>query len=302
MSLADLIPSMKVGIKEEDDMQPVVTELIQAVMHAVNCDCLLKDTHTSSEQFENPASKPETEMMYGQQVERCRAVLDSFHERQLVVAVNVTMNTFEVMTAERQPGNNMRLSTTGRQPFSISQNSAGFQLLVQLLSTPKANLGYATPLMPAISKLGQHCLKVQYLINQGTAHQGSGSRVFGAKLEADRDAILKLSKVSQEGDCLSQLKGEKHVIELPGTAQCDYNRATWHAILVAPMVQRLNHRDDPRLFGQVLFDIASSIGNAAKKDIAQRDVTPNNFGHWKGRGYLYDFSAAKGSSTSDGPK
>lgn len=53
---------------------------------------------------------------------------------------------------------------------------------------------------------------------------------------------------------------------------------------------------------QVLFDIASSIGNAAKKDIAQRDVTPNNFGHWKGRGYLYDFSAAKGSSTSDGPK
>lgn len=59
MSLADLIPSMKVGIKEEDDMQPVVTELIQAVMHAVNCDCLLKDTHTSSEQFENPASRPD---------------------------------------------------------------------------------------------------------------------------------------------------------------------------------------------------------------------------------------------------
>lgn len=51
---------------------------------------------------------------------------------------------------------------------------------------------------------------------------------------------------------------------------------------------------------QVLFDIASGIGNAAKKDIAHRDVTPNNFGHWKGRGYLYDFSAAKVSSTSAG--
>ena len=53
---------------------------------------------------------------------------------------------------------------------------------------------------------------------------------------------------------------------------------------------------------QVLYDVASGIGNAAKKDIAHRDVTPNNFGHWEGRGYLFDFSAAKVSSTSDGAK
>ena len=51
---------------------------------------------------------------------------------------------------------------------------------------------------------------------------------------------------------------------------------------------------------QVFFDIASSIGNAAKKDVAHRDVTPNNFGQWKGRGHLYDFSAGKVSSTSAG--
>ena len=44
---------------------------------------------------------------------------------------------------------------------------------------------------------------------------------------------------------------------------------------------------------QVLYDIAGGIGNAAKEDIAHRDVTPNNFGHWQGRGYLYDFSVAK---------
>ena len=136
--------------------------------------------------------------MYGQQVERCRAVLDSYNERQLVVAINVTMNTLEVMTAEGQPGNDMRLSTTGRQPFSISQDSPGFQLLVQLLSTPKANLGHVTPLMPAINKLGRHRLKVQYLMKQGTAHQGSGSWVFKAKLGTDQDAILKLSKASRE--------------------------------------------------------------------------------------------------------
>ncbi|DBA95924.1 TPA: hypothetical protein ACH3X1_001450 [Trebouxia sp. C0004] len=35
------------------------------------------------------------------------------------------------------------------------------------------------------------------------------------------------------------------------------------------------------------------IANAAKRDIAHRDITPNNFGQLEGRGYLYDFSAAK---------
>lgn len=34
------------------------------------------------------------------------------------------------------------------------------------------------------------------------------------------------------------------------------------------------------------------------KDIAHRDITPNNFGQLKGRGYLYDFSAAKVSNTA----
>lgn len=130
--------------------------------------------------------------MYGQQMERCRAVLNSYDERQLVVAVNVSMNTLEVMTAERQPGNHMRLSTT------TSKNSPGFQLLVRLLSTPKANLGYATPLMPAIKRLGRHRLEVHYLVHQGSPHQGYGSWVFRVKLEPDVDAVLKLNRISQE--------------------------------------------------------------------------------------------------------
>ena len=55
-----------------------------------------------------------------------------------------------------------------------------------------------------------------------------------------------------QGNLLSQLEGAAHVIELLGKAQCVYNgAATWNAILVAPFVQRLNHKDDVRLFGQV---------------------------------------------------
>lgn len=96
----------------------------------------------------------------------------------------------------------MRLSTIGRQPFSISKTSPGLQLLVQLLvqllSTPKANLGYAAPLMPAVKHLGQRRINVQYLVNQGSAHQGYGSWVFRVRLEADDEAILKQSQLSQE--------------------------------------------------------------------------------------------------------
>ena len=49
---------------------------------------------------------------------------------------------------------------------------------------------------------------------------------------------------------------------------------------------------------QVVYDVAGGIANATKRDIAHRDITPNNFGQLEGRGYLYDFSAAKVSGTA----
>lgn len=50
---------------------------------------------------------------------------------------------------------------------------------------------------------------------------------------------------------------------------------------------------------QVMYDVAGGIANAAMKDIAHRDITPNNFGRLEGRGYLYDFSAAKVSDSNN---
>ena len=59
VTLADLIPkSMEVGFKEEDHMQPVLIDLIQAAMDAVQCDCYLIDTH-SSNQLDDPISRPD---------------------------------------------------------------------------------------------------------------------------------------------------------------------------------------------------------------------------------------------------
>lgn len=228
VTLADLIPeSMEVGFKEEDHMQPVLIDLIKAAMGAVQCDCYLQDTHSASNQLDDPISRPdctliaagnmamwtqvvsvwefkigssktETETMFGQQVERCRYVLDAYDQRQFAVAVNFTMNSLEVMTVERQDYEDFKLSTTGPQPFSISDNSPGFQLLVNLLSTAKTDLGFVTTHLPHISQLEDHQFTVQLLLKKGTAQLGSGSWVFSVRLESGMDAILKLNNSPNE--------------------------------------------------------------------------------------------------------
>ena len=227
VTLADLIPKpMEVGFKEEDHMQPVLINLIQAAMDAVQCDCHLIDTH-SGDQLDDPiswpdctliaaghmamwtqvvsvwefkigSSKTETETMVGQQVERCRYVLDACDQRQFAVAVNLTMNSLEVMTVERQGDEAFKLSRTGPQPFSISDNSPVFQLLVNLLSTAKTDLGFVTSDLPDISQLENHQFTVQLLRKKGNAQLGSGSWVFSVQLEAGMDTILKLNESPNE--------------------------------------------------------------------------------------------------------
>ena len=228
MTLADLIPeSTEVGFKEEEHMQPVLIDLIQAAMDAVQCDCCLFDTHSASNQLEDPISRPdctlvaagdvamwtqvvsvwefkigsgmpERETMFGQQAERCRYVLDAYDQRQYAVAVSFTMNSLEVMTVERQKHEDIKLSTTGPQPFSISDDSPGFQLLVKLLSTAKSDLGFMTSSLPHISQLEDHKFTVLLLVRKGTAQLGSGSWVFSVRLESGSNAILKLNSSSNE--------------------------------------------------------------------------------------------------------
>lgn len=68
-------------------------------------------------------------------------MLNAYDQRQCAVTVMFTMDSLEVMTAERQEYQDFQLSTTGPQPFSISNNSSGLQLLVNLLSTANTDLG-----------------------------------------------------------------------------------------------------------------------------------------------------------------
>ena len=108
------------------------------------------------------------------------------------------MNSLEVMTVKRQDHEDFKLSITGPQPFSISNNSPGFQLLVNLLSTAKADLGFVTSNLPDISQLEDHQFTVQLLQKKGTAQMASGSWVFSVLLDSGMDAILKLNNSPNE--------------------------------------------------------------------------------------------------------
>lgn len=116
----------------------------------------------------------------------------------MVLAINITMNTLEIMMVERQSHEDLKVTRTGLQPFSISPESPGFQLLVQWLLTRKSDLGFVMTHLPAFSKLGSCSFAVKDLIKQGSAHQGSGSWVFAATVASDADAILKLNTAPTE--------------------------------------------------------------------------------------------------------
>ena len=54
-----------------------------------------------------------------------------------------------------------------------------------------------------------------------------------------------------QGLLLGMLRGVPHVVELLASGSCDYDGMMWHAILVAPVVQRLSTNSGLKLFAQV---------------------------------------------------
>lgn len=90
--------------------------------------------------------------MCGQQVDRCRHVFDAYDQRKLVVGVNLNMHNIEVLLMERHQHEIIQVTTTGPVPFSIDPASPGFQLLAQVLLTPKAYLGFVTARLPDVKK------------------------------------------------------------------------------------------------------------------------------------------------------
>lgn len=131
--------------KEEDHLQPVLIELLQTALRAARGNCIVMDVHKSSNQLHGPIAQPdcilaasgpkplwtqvvsllefkigdstrEIETAFGQQIERSRHVLSNNQDRNLVLAINITMNSLEAMTVERQEHDDLKLTRSGLQP------------------------------------------------------------------------------------------------------------------------------------------------------------------------------------------
>ena len=230
LSLADAIPQAAgPQMREDTHMQPAVMKVLEAVRSSVQSSMILADTHSTSPllfplakpdalalasaltawtqvavlfEFKLTESATQLATMMGQHISRARAVLDQQPRRPRVVCVGLTMNSLEVVVVHRLDEKAIRVERTGLQPFSISSESLGFQLLVQVFSTSMQKLGFVSHALPDLRQLGHYPLSNLQLLRLGTAPGGQGSLVYSAEACEPRreqwQAILKLNRSSKE--------------------------------------------------------------------------------------------------------
>lgn len=176
-------------------MQPAVIKMIEAAVEVLKAKFIVKDTHSSSNQFIHPVGRPdvsllaaaliawtqlvpvgefkvgggtdELDSLFGQLISRARAILDSQPDRQRVVSFGLTMNSIEFVHVQRGRDKSWTVQTTGTLPFSISPESAGFRLLVRLLATNISDLGFIEPEIPVVLSLQERQLSNLELLRRG---------------------------------------------------------------------------------------------------------------------------------------
>ena len=238
LMLADLIRGAGSGddVKEEPHMQPTVMKVLQAARQAVGKGPILKDTHSRTAGLKQPDAQPgacslhspltawaqvvvlwefkvssklhDANTMLGQQITRSRHVLDSQPKRKFVVAVSLTMESVELLLVERKALNSVTVFTSGPEWLSFCPESAGFALLVRLLATPEAALGFKE-LKCSVKELGPYSISEAQLLCYGTAPQGHGSLVYqvtASSTESHCEAVLKLHDSDTEVNLCAMLR------------------------------------------------------------------------------------------------
>ena len=221
--------------------------------------------------------------MLGQQTERCHAMFHSQPSRTCIVAVGMTMNALELVTADKDHQG----TRYGRVPFSFS--SPGFSLLVRLMAASASQQGYHPVPSPALSHIGApgEDWHLNSFAALRPASSGRGSHLFRVAATSTASgatipAVLKLSHLDYEvstlpqspllactprgassrqaldcapillvqADFLQLLKGKRHVIQLLARGTDVYHGRTMYAMLL-PEVELLNSGHPPSLFTQV---------------------------------------------------
>lgn len=220
-SLVDLI-GLGMDLKETEHMQPAVMKLMHASASCLGCRLHIEDTHSKSSQMFFPNNQPDVTALaepgsrswgnavytgefklestppqistaIGQEIKRTRYIFDSqAEERRFAVALILTLNSLELLWIKKGEEGGMIVYSTGKQPFSVSPASPGFQWLVRLLLTPQHELGFVKAAVPELQQLEGVAFGRLELIRRGTAH-GSGSFVWACSTAEGR-VILKLNK------------------------------------------------------------------------------------------------------------
>eukprot|EP00243_Klebsormidium_subtile_P002815 TRINITY_DN15722_c0_g1_i1.p1 TRINITY_DN15722_c0_g1~~TRINITY_DN15722_c0_g1_i1.p1 ORF type:complete len:659 (-),score=121.35 TRINITY_DN15722_c0_g1_i1:163-2139(-) len=329
-TLADCIPAARLPrFKEDSHMQPAAVKMIETAVEVLKAKFIIRDTHSSSNQFIHPVGRPdvsilaaalvawtqlvsvgefkvgggtdELDSMFGQLISRATAILDSQPDRQRVVSFGLTMNSIEFVQVQRGQDKSWTVQTTGSLPFSVSPESMGFRFLVRLLATDISDLGFLQPEIPVVH-LPREVSNLELLRRgelravQGTAPNRVGSVVFKASTPGNDNCILKLCHSEHEGDILIELGQREevsHVVELLARGTCTYNDCEWDALLLVPVAVRLTRELPVQTLAQVTLDLARAIDKCLEAGVAHRDISLDNIGIVDERGVLFDFSAAK---------
>ena len=90
---------------------------------------------------------------------------------------------------------------SGPELLSFCPESSGFKLLLRLMATPKAKLGFRLSAEPPNQSLGQYGISELQLLCYGMAPQGHGSQVYRVTAESTDEkgpATLKLHNLEKE--------------------------------------------------------------------------------------------------------
>eukprot|EP00243_Klebsormidium_subtile_P012048 TRINITY_DN7138_c1_g4_i1.p1 TRINITY_DN7138_c1_g4~~TRINITY_DN7138_c1_g4_i1.p1 ORF type:complete len:692 (-),score=78.26 TRINITY_DN7138_c1_g4_i1:155-2230(-) len=324
-SLSDLIPEAKEpGLSEEKHMQPRLVTILEAIGTVTNCKMQLVDTHSATKQFQNPIGRPDFSLLaspiiawaqgvsffefklwdtiagtfhsFGQQTGRVSNTLSQQPDRTHWVTVGFTMNSVELAVFSRGDLDQLTVQRTTPKPFSIHHTSPGFKLVLRLLASTPAALGYQELRRPGIRTMStKYTVEKLTQVHRGTAPQGGGSIVYEAVVPEMGKCILKLNQSQLETTLLLILKRKKvtRVVDILAARTINYMGATWYAILLHPYADPVTSEDGLELLAQVTFDVAMAIHGCIEAGVLHRDVTANNMGVHNGRGILFDFSAGK---------
>ena len=84
----------------------------------------------------------------------------------------------------------------------------------------------------------------------------------------------------------------RHVLD--GDTWCQaVDGVTYVSAMLSPVCSPLESSNSPRDFYQAGLDVAECIGAMTDQRVQHRDISPNNFGMYDGRGWLYDWSSSK---------